>query len=273
MDKNTFLLEDKIKQIELNFIDKGWIVAYENDSTSLKDQSGIYCYLIKSSYRQKSEDSYSWDLNMGREGKPSVYGDNTYESNEHKEIEPFLFHRTFPLLESYDSHFDISEEFILYFNLYEKVEDKQNRKYYFIDEMGDLDEVIIVKPKSIKLKLKYIKEYITMRDMNFVVCFDFMRLIRQIPKSWNIECFDELIKDDNFTGTASELAEKLNIAVAPNVLSRKLRDNMTILKNEYHINFSSARKADGRIITLSRYDDNDDESTPVAISENIDISS
>lgn len=37
MDKNTFLLEDKIKKIELNFIDKGWIVAYENDSTSLKD--------------------------------------------------------------------------------------------------------------------------------------------------------------------------------------------------------------------------------------------
>ena len=251
MDKNTFLLEDKIKQIELNFIDKGWVVAYENNSTSLKDYSGIYSYLIKSSYRQKSEVSYSWELNMGREGKPSVWGDKTYESNEYKEIEPFLFYRTFPLLENYGSYFDISEEFILYFNLYEKVEDKQNRKYYFIDEMGDLDEVIIVKPKSIKLKLKYIKEYITMRDMHFVVCFDFMRLIPNVPKSWNIECFNELIKDDNY------IFEHLIRNISSETQSWIIGKVFLEPNNEKTYHFDSNKEKYATFIT--GYDDNGDE--------------
>lgn len=198
IDKNTFLLEDRIKTIESNFIEKGWVKAYESCSKSLSDQGGIYCYLIEKSHRQQSEEKYSWAFTMGYEGKPSVYGDNSYKSNDHKGVEPFIFYRSFPLIENYDSYFDISEEFILYFNLYEKVQDKQNRKYYFIDDVGNLDEVIIVEPKSIKVRLKYIKEYITMREMNFVVCFDFMRLIPEIPQEWDLAHFEKTIKGKNW---------------------------------------------------------------------------
>lgn len=198
IDEKTFLFEDKIKLIKSNFIDNGWIKVYENGDKRTKDQSVIYCYLIEQSYIEKQKENYSWPFTMGNEGKPSVYGNNTYKSNDHEGIEPFLFYRTFPLLDNADSYFDISEEFILYFKLYEKGQDKQNRKYYFIDDMGTLDEVIIVEPKSIRIKLKYIKEYITMRDMNFVVCYEFMYLIPEIPQSWNIKFDEKTISEKNW---------------------------------------------------------------------------
>ncbi len=251
IDKNTFLLEDRIKLIESKFIDKGWIKVYEGGSKSIKDQSGIYCYLIEKSHRQKSEENYSWAFTMGYEGKPSVYGDNTYKSNDHEGVEPFLFYRTFPLMENYDSYFDISEEFILYFNLYEKVKDKQNRKYYYIDEVGNLDEVIIVEPKSIKVRLKYIKEYITMRDMNFVVCYDFMRLVPEVPESWNIEYFDKTIKGESW------IYNHLIRNVLPDVQSWILGKVFIEPNKEKTYHFDSGKEEYATFIT--GFDDNGDE--------------
>ncbi len=136
---------------------------------------------------------------MGNEGKPTIYGDNTYKSNDREGIEPFIFYRSFPLLEKDETYFDVSEEFVFYFNLYEKAENKQNRKYYYTDEVGNLDEVIIIEPKSIKIRLKYLKEYITIRGMYFVVCFDYMRLMKNIPSEWGIEQYDRLIKEEKHT--------------------------------------------------------------------------
>lgn len=197
MNKDAFLLKDRIKLIESNFIEKGWLKIYESSSISIDDQWGIYCYLIEQNQRGKSEENYSWAFTMGREGKPTIYGDNTYKSNGIEGIEPFIFYRSFPLLENDEEYFDISEEFVLYFNLYEKSENKQNRKYYFIDDVGTLDEVVIIEPKGIKIRLKYLKEYITIREMNFVVCFDFMRLITEVPNQWDIKYFDNTIKVGN----------------------------------------------------------------------------
>lgn len=37
-----------------------------------------------------------------------------------------------------------------------------------------------------------------MRDMNFIICYDFMRLIKQKPSDWKIAHKDELIKKDDF---------------------------------------------------------------------------
>lgn len=199
MEKEYFLLADKIKEIENRFIHNGWLLAYESSSKSENDQSGIYCCLIDQKLREVYNVNHSWPLTIGSEGKPSVYGDNTYKTYDNEGIEPFLFSRSFTFVDGYDSYFDVSEEFILYFKLYEKVENKQKRKYYFIDEVGNLDEVIIIEPQSIKVKLKYIKEYITIREMNFVVCFDFMRLFPNCPKEWELKPIDKLIKGAEYT--------------------------------------------------------------------------
>lgn len=199
MVKEYFLLQDKIKEIESRFIQKGWIKVYDSSTKSIDDSGLIYCCLIKQELKQEYSGNYSWPFNFGYEGKPSVYGDHTYKSNDKEGVEPFIFYRSFPLLETGETYFDISEEFVLYFNLYENVENKQKRKYYYIDEVGNLDEVIIVEPKSIKVKLKYLKEYITIREMYFVVCFDFMRLMRNVPRDWDIKHIDNFVKEEYWT--------------------------------------------------------------------------
>ncbi len=198
MNKEYFLLKDKIKEIESNFTKNGFIKVYNNFSKSLDKRCGIYCCLIDKNQKETYDKDDSWPFSMGYEGKPVIYGDNTYKTNEKEGLEPFLFYRYFSLLDNNEKYLDVSEEFVLYFNLYEKGESKQNRKYYYIDEIGHLDEVIIVEPECIKIKLKYLKEYITIRDMNFVVCFDFMRLLPECPLGWKIKSIDETFKASNY---------------------------------------------------------------------------
>lgn len=199
MEKDYFLLEDKKKEIESKFLIKnGWLKIYEDDSKDSDDSAGIYCCLISNHKVDKYSEDYNWPLSMGSEGKPSVYGDNTYKSNDEEGLEPFLFYKSFPLQETSIKYIDVAEEFVLYFRLYEKGNDKQNRTFYYVGDYGELDEVLIIEPKLIKVKIKYLREYITMRDMNFVVCYDFMRLIKKIPSDWNIKHKDELIKETEF---------------------------------------------------------------------------
>ncbi|WP_041633015.1 hypothetical protein [Maribacter sp. HTCC2170] len=199
MEKDYFLLKDKIKEIESKFfINNGWLKIYENDSKGLDDSSGIYCCLVSNNQFELYNKDYKWPLSMGREGKPSVYGDNAYKTYDEEGLEPFLFYKQFSLTESSVKYIDISEEFILYFRLYEKGSDKQNRTFFYVNDYGELDEVITIEPHLIKIQIKYLKEYITMRDMNFVVCYDFMRLVSNIPSEWNIKYGEKLINDNEF---------------------------------------------------------------------------
>ena len=160
MDKESFLFNDKLENVNSKFVKNGWVTIYDSSSDN-NDSSLIYCCLIDKQKKEESFENHSWHLHIGSEGKPSIWGDNTYTTNAEEGIEPFLVHREFSLTDRYDSYFEVSEEFILYFNLYEKGDNKENRKYYFVDDIGNLDEVLIIEPKKIRLKLKYLKEYIT----------------------------------------------------------------------------------------------------------------
>lgn len=185
MNKDTFLIKDRIKQIESSFIKDGWITIYESSHFKNDDSQDdlIYCCLVDSKRIKKYKLNSDWVIQNGHEGKPSIImssedgkSKTTYQTYADKGIEPFIFWKLFNFCEGHDSYIDISEEFILYFNLYEKAEDKQNRKYFFIDDLGELDEVIKVEPKQIKVKLKYLKEYISVRKIYFSICYDFVRL-------------------------------------------------------------------------------------------------
>ena len=157
MDKETFLLNDYKKEIESSFIKDGWLTIKRTIYKNNDDQT-IYCCLVDEkrikSYRQNSD----WKIEICSEGKPSVFGDGKYQTYADKGIEPFIFSKHFNFNGGHESYSDISEEFILYFRLYEKGESKQNRTFNFIDDVGDLDEVILITPNEIKIKLKYLNE-------------------------------------------------------------------------------------------------------------------
>ena len=46
MEKDYFLLKDKIEEIESKFSKNGWLKIYEDATKSIDDQSTIYCCLI-----------------------------------------------------------------------------------------------------------------------------------------------------------------------------------------------------------------------------------
>jgi len=205
MERAFFLFEDKIKLIESSFTKDGWITIYESN-TEPNDSSGlIYCCIVEQhiidSYRSTSD----WIIEPGSEGKPSIissFKDNQwiseYYSNSNDGIEPFIFSKRFTYNGGHEAYIDISEEFILYFKLYEKSANKQNRVLYFIDEIGDLDEAIVVKNNSIRVKLKYLIEYISVRRVYFSICFDFMRFAETDFKTLDTKSLDQNYSSSNY---------------------------------------------------------------------------
>ncbi|MEN5195773.1 hypothetical protein [Sphingobacterium faecium] len=242
MTKEYFLLEDKIKEIESHFISPGgWIKIFEKTTINFADTSQIYCCLISNSDLDKyNQDHYS-PLFRGSEGRPSVYGDNTYKSYDKDGLEPFLYYRSFSLPDEQISYVDISEEFILYFNLYEKGVNKENRTFYYVDDYGEIDEVLIVEPNLIKLKIRYLKEYITLREMNFIVTYDYMRLITKPPSNWDVKYGDVLVKKPQliYSHLINDLLDETQSCVRGKVFFRPNEEKKTHLdldeKNEEFI--------------------------------------
>ena len=245
MNKEYFLLEDKIEEIKSKFaIKNGWLKIYENEpkiSDNPSDSSCVYCCLISNDKVEENSKGGSWPILMGSEGKPSICGDNSYKTNDKEGLEPFLFYKSFFLQEKLVKYVDIAEEFILYFRLYEKGNDKQNRIFYYVTDYGELDAVLTIEPNLIKVKIKYLKEYITMRDMNFVICYEFMRVFEEIPSDWNIKHKNELIKEKDFVyshsikfddGPQSWIMGK--VFIKPNEI-KKSHFDLPVSKNESFI--------------------------------------
>ncbi|MCA6443574.1 MAG: hypothetical protein IM600_09130 [Bacteroidetes bacterium] len=193
MELDYFLIKERIKQLETTFIKDGWLTIYESSEDDL-----IYCCLVHNSKIDEYKTDTDWVITPYYEGKPAVFGDGTYKTYSEDGYEPFIFIKHFNFNNGGEKYVDISEEFVLYFKLYERAESKQNRKYFFIDELGDLDEVINVEPNRIRIKLKYLKEYIAIRQLHFAVCFEFMR-VGNIDISENkIEFIDKDFKGENY---------------------------------------------------------------------------
>jgi hypothetical protein len=197
MDTESFLLTDKLKLLETLFLKDGWVTIYESHHNDINDQTLIYCCLVDSKRIKSYQQDSDWIIEPGSEGKPTIWGNGKYETLGHKGIEPFLFSKHFNFDGGQESYIDISEEFILYFKLYEKGPSKQSRKFYFIDDAGDLDEVIVVEQKKIKIKLKYLKEYLSIRKIYFSICFDFMRIDSKSLSYFNVEPQDKDFHGDN----------------------------------------------------------------------------
>jgi hypothetical protein len=270
MEKNYFLLEDKKKEIESKFLIKnGWLKIYEDDSKNFDDTAGVYCCLISNDKVEKYSEDYNWPLSLGREGKPSVYGDNTYKTNDEEGLEPFLFYKSFSLQETSIKYIDVAEEFVLYFRLYEKGNDKQNRTFYYVSDYGELDEVLIIEPKLIKVKIKYLREYITIRDMNFVVCYDFMRQLEKVPASWNIEFKDEQVNGNNiiYRQTIESTFGKIHnwlmgkVLISPNEIKKshfdygnsKNQSFITGIDDEGELIYEDCGKTDGNTFQVTYF--------------------
>lgn len=180
-EKERMLFNDKIQDIDKSFIKDGWITVYLNKHKEC-DQLYIFCCIVDSTRIKTYKLKTDWGIHPGHEGKPTIWSSfkkgkqvDKYHTYSEKGIEPFLFSKSFRFDGGNEKYVDISEEFVLYFKLYERGESKQNRTFFFIDDSGDLNEVIKINPSEIKVKLKYLMEYLAVRKYHLSVCFDFIR--------------------------------------------------------------------------------------------------
>lgn len=232
MELDYFLIKERIKQIETTLSKDGWLTIYESTEDDM-----LYPCIIHNSKIEEYKNTSDWVVRPYSKGKPTIYGDGKYETYSDEGLEPFIFLKHFTVNGGSEKYADISEEFVLYFKLYEKAENKQNRKYYFIDELGDLDEVIKVEPKKIQVKLKYLKEYISVRQVHFSLCFDFMRLVDKGSFANEVEFCDKNIKGDDFF--YNHLIREVDNRLQSWVLGKKIIYFDPTKTKSYHFDFEN----------------------------------
>ena len=85
----------------------------------------------------------------------SVSGNNLYRSFSKGGFEPLVIVKWHHLKEGDQKRINISEELILYFDLYEECKDELNRTYYYI-HLGEKEPVIKVSSDEVRIKQKYL---------------------------------------------------------------------------------------------------------------------
>lgn len=200
MNDEIFSLTEQRNLINQRFISGGWITVYRGHHEGEKVDSGIYCLLVKPDYLDKYMENGNWGIHLGSEGHPSIIthfkdGVSVTEYFRFAEVgmEPFVFPRWFSHVK--ERYVDVSQEFVNYFKLYEKATSKQVRSYYFIDDSGDEEEAISVSDREVRIKLKFMVEYLAVRKIHLSLCFDFMVITDQA-------CAGEAFvpKDEDFVG-------------------------------------------------------------------------
>jgi hypothetical protein len=172
------LFKDIKKQIDSSFVKDGWVTVYffscKNNSI---DVSGIYSTIVDESEVGELLKDYSWDIRIGVCGIPvlkSSYSDGIEKMDycRFDEFEPLVYPRSF---KSKEWGLELSEEFRLYYNLYENYKSPYEKEYLYANTNGDEEIVAEIKKYNIRLKLSFLEDYISVRKKDFLIYFDFMR--------------------------------------------------------------------------------------------------
>ncbi len=179
-----------------------WVTVFSSEGNlSDADQSITFSALIPLTLEQKVLNNYQWDLSIDS-GRPSLgsHFENGKEIIEYKKswtdgIEPLVHHRHFP---NKDDYTEITEEFRLYFDLYEDRSDKNVIKYLLLHDDGDEECIAEVTTNFVKIKLKYLKQYLAVKKMLCSLYFNFMRFSIKSFEELNLQEHDKVYRDENY---------------------------------------------------------------------------
>lgn len=200
MSEKDLQFGDWRKEIENNLGKAEWItVASRSSAHKDIDQGGFYSAFISNKLNGKAIESYQWDLTIDG-GFPSLISHYKngkerieYQRYPDKGIEPIVYWRSFYGIR--EDYYEISEEFRLYFNLFE---DYKNNKFIYIDANGDEDDVIRIYKDKVEIKLKYLKEFLSAKKMFLAIFFDLMRFSEKSLVDLNLEEIDDVKKGENY---------------------------------------------------------------------------
>lgn len=204
MNNRDITLSDFIKKVEGDLGKTEWITVFEFLDSNLEldvDRGAYFSAVISNDKVNDVLKRHDWDLRFGG-GRPgfSTHYEGDKEITEYyrysdKGIEPLVYWRTFTGKDK--SHLEISEEFRLYFNLFEEVDGDQI-KYIYTNEDGDDDEVAIIGNNKIIIKLKYIKEFLSAKKAHLAIYFEAMRFLDKTIEDLKQDAIDDEKNSDNF---------------------------------------------------------------------------
>jgi hypothetical protein len=150
-----------------------WITLYSYEDDTEDSRETIFCALVSPDHLDKSLADTNWDLLPG-DGGPHLQGSGEdsyrYVRIGEEPVEPFVLRRHFP--GPRPSYCELSEEFRLFHTLYE---DKKTGEFFQYDEAGDEVVVARITADTVKVRLRYLKEYLAVRDMCLVIFFEYAR--------------------------------------------------------------------------------------------------
>lgn len=139
--------------------------------------------------------THSWNVHMGssRPGFVLSFSGGRQKAVYHRQIdnafETFIHCRgDFGDEEGY---LEISEEFRLYYNLFEQVLGPAERRYYRFHDSGDKELVGSIDKNNVRVLLRYIRDYISARKSHFLVFFEGMRFSTKTPAELGLVTMDE----------------------------------------------------------------------------------
>jgi hypothetical protein len=168
---------DLKREIDDQFISDGWITVFRSQISSESFESdGVYCALVKNRVVSDAMKSHEWNLRIGS-GRPGFsFGGRqkaVYSRQSDDGYETFIHWRgDFGNEEGY---LEISEEFRLYYNLFEHVLSPTDRRYYHFHDSGEKELVASIKKSAVRVQLRYLREYISARKCHFLIFFEGMR--------------------------------------------------------------------------------------------------
>ncbi len=201
MDKDL-RLADFIKNVETDLGKTESVTVFEFlDGQKDIDSGAYFSALIPNSKFKEVLDKDRWDLLIDG-GRPGfvTHHENGKPVTEYyrfdEGIEPLVYWRTFTGRK--ESHIEISEEFRLYFNLFENNLSSNKRVLIYTDDDGEEDDVALIEKDKASIKLKYIKEFLAAKQMHLAIYFEVMRFSLQTIEELKIPKTDDIKKGDDY---------------------------------------------------------------------------
>lgn len=169
IDKDLFLQKETQNKIKTEFGTGLWVDVFYIEENEMNEIT-FWGYLVPNNLIDKSLEETEWDLHVGH-GLPGCFGNSAgveyHRFGDDDGIEPLVFYREFR--GDNESYVEVSEEFRLFHNLYH---DTDTNIYYKIDESGNEDPVIKIEGMNVKIKLKYLKQFLAIKEMHFALGFE-----------------------------------------------------------------------------------------------------
>lgn len=176
MPRTDLTLADRQQEIQNTPGKSDWVtVCSFTDSDN--EKVNYFSTLVDDSCVHDFMQNYDWNWvhhqSMGYK-IPSSEDPGSYLYRRFRDdgIEPLVFIRCFAGKPEY---YEVSQEFCHYFGLYEDAKSQHERIYWKISDYGDEEEVIRLNAQEVKIRLRFLKEFLSIRRMHLALHFEFMR--------------------------------------------------------------------------------------------------